>query len=73
MTESYDQTISDAEEAARVKAELKTDAVRRWRYWGVAIHGAAAIDVANITPAQQAGEAVFSVREDGRVDLFLFY
>ena len=72
MTESYDQTISDAEEAARVKAELKTDAVRRWRYWGVAINAAQAVAIANITPPQQAGEAVFSVREDGKVDLFLF-
>ena len=73
VAEAYDQTISDAEEAARVKAELKIEAAKQWRYWGVADNAAFAATVANLTPPQQAGEAVFSVRDDGKVDLFLFY
>jgi hypothetical protein len=32
----------------------------------------AAVDFTNLPPAQVAGQAVFSVREDGRTDLFLF-
>jgi hypothetical protein len=68
-----DQTISDTDEAARVKADLKTEADKRWRYWGVAANPAFAATVANFFPPQQAGEAAFSVREDGTCDLFLFY
>jgi hypothetical protein len=68
-----DQAISDEEAATRVKAELKTEAEKRWRYWGLASNPAFAVAVANFTPPQEAGEAVFSVRDDGTVDLFLFY
>jgi hypothetical protein len=68
-----DQAISNDEAAAKVKAELKTEAEKRWRYWGVASTPAFAAAVANFSPPQEAGEAIFSVRDDGTVDLFLFY
>lgn len=32
-----------------------------------------AADFANLEPAQQAGEASFSVRDDGQTDTFLFF
>jgi hypothetical protein len=32
-----------------------------------------AVEFANLPPAQGAGEAVFSVRDDGKVDVFLFF
>ena len=73
MTERYDETDLDEEDVARVKADLKTEAAKQWRYYSVAKNPVHAVRIANVDPPQQAGEAVFSVREDGTVHLFLFY
>ena len=43
-----------------------------WRYFLLPDPQSAA-DFANLDPAQQAGEASFSVREDGQTDTFLFF
>lgn len=76
MTEPSDQpiTIISEEQAARTKAALKrADEPKRWRFGGLATDVAAAMEFANAEPAQGAGEAFFSVRGDGTVDMFLFY
>ena len=43
-----------------------------WRYEGLFDDQQAAVDFTNAPPAQVAGQAVFSVRENGTTDLFLF-
>jgi hypothetical protein len=61
------QGPSSEDKAGQVSAEAKT-----WRFDGLRASPQAAVDFANLPPAQVAGEAVFSVREDGRTYLFLF-
>jgi hypothetical protein len=47
---------------------------KRWRFMGVILEDwFLAAQVANNPPAQQAGEAVFVSRPDGKVSLFLFF
>ena len=75
MTESYGEVITNEEQAARVKADLKSaDAVpgKRWRAT-ISSNPELAVAHANLPPAQGAGEAVFSMRGDGNVDVFLYY
>lgn len=45
---------------------------KTWQYFLLADPQEAA-SFANLEPAQQAGEASFSVREDGQTDTFLFF
>ena len=73
MLEHSDKIITSREQAAQVKADMKlADAVpKRWRAH-TAFTSGLAVDFANTPPAQGAGEAVFSVRDDGKVDVFLF-
>ena len=73
MTEQSDEIITSEEQAVRVKADLKVDEpVKTWKLLRFS-SGDVAIHFANSDPAQQAGEAVFSVRDSGLVDGFLFY
>ena len=73
MTQSYERIISTDEDAARFKAELAdVDVPKRWVYAGRYSNGDAAARSANFSPPQLAGEAIFSVLENGRVDMFLF-
>jgi hypothetical protein len=75
MTESFGEVITNEEQAVRAKADMKAaDAVpaKRWRAQHASnVEWAAAL--ANLEPAQGAGEAVFSVRQDGIVDVFLYF
>jgi hypothetical protein len=47
-------------------------ASKTWQYFGQFPSPQDAANFANLDPAQGAGEAVFSVREDGTTDTFLF-
>ncbi len=68
MSEST-STETDARSRKRNAAvPLKT-----WQYFGPFTSPQEAADFANLDPAQGAGEALFSVREDGMTtDTFLF-
>jgi hypothetical protein len=75
MTEQSDQaiTITNEEQAARVKADVKrANEPKQWRS-NFAVTAGLAAAFANMDPAQGAGEAVFSVRDDGGCDMFLFF
>ena len=73
MTQSYEPIISNDEDAARFKADLAdVDVPKKWRYAGRYANGDQAAFSANISPAQKEGEAIFSVLENGRVEMFLF-
>jgi hypothetical protein len=73
MTELSDEIITSEEQAVRVKADLKVDEpLKTWKVLRFN-SGELATHFANASPAQQAGEAVFSVRDSGLVDGFLFY
>jgi hypothetical protein len=73
MTQSYERIISNDEDAARFKADLAdVDVPKRWVYAGRYSNSDAAARAANFSPPQKEGEAIFSVLENGRVDLFLF-
>ncbi|HEX2361804.1 MAG TPA: hypothetical protein VHI11_07005, partial [Jiangellaceae bacterium] len=62
MTEPSYEVITTEEQAAKVKAEVSTDAAeKKWRYVVATANASIAVAVANNPPAQQAGEAVFSV------------
>lgn len=69
MTQSEEEVVSPSPEskAAEVSAEALV-----WRYEGLFPNPQAAVQFTNLPPAQVAGQAVFSVRENGRTDLFLF-
>lgn len=64
------QLVSEAD-AAGAKASAGV-AAKSWHYSGLFANPAAAVNFVNAPPAQQAGEAVFSVRENGRTDVFIF-
>jgi hypothetical protein len=77
MTQSYERIISNDEDAARFKADMAavdgpTPAVKRWVYAGRYSSSDQAARAANFSPAQKEGEAIFSVLENGRVEMFLF-
>ena len=75
MTEQIGEVITNEEQAVNVKADTKAaDAVpgKQWRAHHASSPDLAA-SLANADPAQGAGEAVFSVRQDGIVDVFLYY
>jgi hypothetical protein len=73
MTETYDQIIASEEQAASVKAAMASvDEPKKWKASRTTTAELAAA-LANIPPAQGAGEAVFSMNNDGMVDVFLFY
>jgi hypothetical protein len=73
MTQSYERIISNDEDAARFKADMAdVDVPKRWVYAGRYSNSDAAARAANFSPPQKEGEAIFSVLENGRVDLFLF-
>ncbi len=62
-----------AAEAANAKKEIRVAAPGAiWRYFLLPSPQEAA-DFANLEPAQHAGEAVFSVRDDLQTDTFLFF
>jgi hypothetical protein len=69
MTQSDEQFANPSPEskATEVSAEALV-----WRYEGLFADQQAAVDFTNLPPAQVAGQAVFSVRENGTTDLFLF-
>jgi hypothetical protein len=72
MTEPSDEIIASEEQAVRVKAQLAgAGAPKRWVAALCSTVDAAA-SFANAPPPLGAGEAVFSVRDDGKVDVFLF-
>jgi len=61
-------TATDAQGKKNAAVPLKT-----WQYFGAFSSPQEAADFANLEPAQGAGEAEFSVREDGMTtDTFLF-
>ncbi|MFD0885107.1 hypothetical protein ACFQ08_11185 [Streptosporangium algeriense] len=60
--------MSDAEIASK---ESLAAAPKIWRHT-IQANPAAAVAFVNRSPAQQAGEAVFSNRADGRVDVYYF-
>jgi hypothetical protein len=65
--------IADTDDIAKIKAELKrTDEPKKWQYF-LSIGPQLAAAFANSTPPQGAGEIVFSVRDDGMVDMFAFF
>jgi hypothetical protein len=73
MTQSYERIISNDEDAARFKADMAdVDGPKRWVYARRYSNSDAAARAANFSPPQKEGEAIFSVLENGRVDLFLF-
>jgi hypothetical protein len=78
MTETYDEVITSKEQAASVKAALTAGPVDvslltpSWRAYRFATADLA-VGFANQTPAQKAGEAVFSVGGDGVVDGFFYF
>jgi hypothetical protein len=73
MTQSYERIISNEEDAARFKADMAdVDGPKRWVYAGRYGNGDRAAQSANVSPPQLAGEAIFSVLENGKVDMFLF-
>ena len=53
-------------------ADEDVDAPKKWRYF-LRANPQDAVNFANQPPAQLAGEAQFSVRDDGRTDTFLFF
>jgi len=61
------QTLTSADAKKSVAVAAKT-----WRY-SLQPSPEEAVVFANTDPAQGAGEAVFSVRDDGSVDTFLFF
>jgi hypothetical protein len=65
-----DKLISEAE-APNAKASVGIQA-KQWRYAGTFANGAAAVAYLNTPPVQVAGEAGFSVRDNGNVDVFAF-
>ena len=77
MTETYDQIITSEEQAASVKAALTADPTDvsvlnpRWQAFRFATPQLA-VFYANENPPQKAGEAVFSLGDDGVVHAFLF-
>ena len=77
MTETSDQIITSVEQAASVKAALtagRGDVSAPTPVWTALRFATAelAVGFANRNPAQKAGEAVFSVGDDGVVDAFLY-
>jgi hypothetical protein len=76
MTDQSDEIITSEEQAVRVKAELlltRGAAPKRWNVGWLAANVDGAVAIANAAPPQGAGEAVFSVRDDGQVDVFLYF
>ena len=75
MTEQSYEVITSKEQAARVKADLRADEPDHVKIWhhARAFTVTMAADFANIAPAQGPGEAAFSVRDDGQVDVFLYW
>ncbi len=77
MTETYDQVITSAEQAASVKAALTAASADVsaptliWRAFRFAT-AELAVGFANQSPAQKAGETVFSVGDDSVVHAFLY-
>ena len=69
MTQADEQLADPSPEskASEVSAEAPF-----WRYEGLFANPQAAVNWTNTPPAQVAGQAEFSVRENGRTDLFLF-
>lgn len=65
-----EQVISE-QSAPAAKAGVGVQA-KQWRYSGRFANGAAAATYVNAPPAQQAGEASFSVHDNGTVDVFIF-
>jgi hypothetical protein len=77
MTETYDQVITSEEQVASVKAALTAGAVDvslLTPFWAARRFATAdlAVRFANEPPAQKAGEAVFSVGDDGVVYGFYY-
>jgi len=67
MTQSTSRPSPDQKKSAAVTVQPKT-----WQYFGTFASPEEAAQFANLEPAQIAGEAVFSVRESGETDTFLF-
>jgi hypothetical protein len=73
MSENMSETSGSSE--ADIEKQLgaaPAPPVKRWRY-GLLASPTDARDRANTPPAQGPGEAVFSVRDNGQVDTFLFF
>lgn len=65
------ETITEVDAAVEKKARVATS-TKTWLYAGRFGNAQAAVTYINTPPAQQAGEAVFSVHDDGTVDVFAF-
>jgi hypothetical protein len=65
-----EQVISE-QAAPATKNQVGIQA-KQWRYSGRFANGAAAVAFVNAPPAQQAGEAGYSVHDNGTVDVFIF-
>jgi hypothetical protein len=59
-------TDTSADQKGQIRAEVAT-----WRYT-LQPTAQAAIEFVNRPPAQVAGQAAFSVRDNGQVDVFFF-
>ena len=62
--------------ASQADAETKkSQAAVQTKTWKYVLRSSPedAANYANVEPAQGAGEAVFSVRDDGQTDTFLYY
>jgi len=64
-----DETISDEDTQAK---QAVGAAAKIWRYF-LRASPANAVAFANLDPPQGAGEAVFSVRDNGQTDTFLYF
>jgi hypothetical protein len=65
-----EQVISE-QDAHAAKGGVGIQA-KQWRFSGRFANGAAAVAFVNAPPAQQAGEAIYSVHDNGNVDVFIF-
>ena len=65
-----EQAISE-QDAPASKSRVGVQA-KQWRFSGRFANGNAAVAFVNSPPAQQAGEAAYSVHDNGNVDVFIF-
>lgn len=71
MATKADEILSAAD-AAQAKSRIGAQA-KTWRYAGRMANAGAVANYLNVAPAQQAGEAMVTVRDDNTVDVFAFF
>jgi hypothetical protein len=67
MTQTTTQVSPDQKKSMAATVQAKT-----WQYFGTFSSASDAAQFANLEPAQGSGEAIFSVRENGEADAFLY-